>query len=150
MREDFLSKEEESKCFSFTLQDTKLLLFLYNTTCFFSYWIFFNSDFNAAFSFAMLASLLGLFIITMNDIFQMQAKSEMERRRQEVEVKEKLKTEYQKVYRKKRREDLIQRSAHYQRENKKNEISCVDSPSSQNPLTQSSVKSIHFSYLDVI
>jgi len=148
MREDFMNREEENKCFAFTVQDTKLLLFLYNTTCFFFYWMFFNSDFNTAFTFAMLASLLGLFVITMNDIFQMQAKSEIERRREEIQVQEKLKAEYQKVYRIKRREDLIKRSAHYQAENKKNKICNVDSPPQQNSTSQSSLKSIHFSYLD--
>lgn len=146
--EELLPMEENSKCFSFTLKDLKILLFLYNASCFFAYWMFFNGDSEAALSFAMLASLMGLFVITMKDVFAMMAKDEKERRMQEVELQHKLKAEYQKVYKLRKKERLVQRAITCQTENKINQISNMDTPSQKNTQSQVTLKTIHFSYLD--
>lgn len=131
------------KCFSFSKEDAKITLFMYNTACLFAYWVFYDKDFDSAIILGTLFSLVVLFSITIRDVIRTINEKEEEAKRVDISVRNKLKDEYQKIYREKRKERLLEKAEQSDLENKKNKMSAVDSPCLKS-------KQVHFSYLDAI
>ncbi len=140
-----LNIDLDKKCFSFTWRDAKILLFLYNTTCFFLYWVLLRDDFSISMSTAMIVSLFSLMIITVHDIFEDKNIQRVRERETEILVRKKLKDEYQRVYRNNKREELLKISKN---EDKNNHISDVGNPCENFSFNSIETKRVHFSYLE--
>lgn len=134
---------EDVKCFSFSKEDAKITLFMYNTACLFAYWVFYDNDFDSAIIVGTLLSLIVLFSITIRDVIRNINEKAEESKKTEIAVRNKLKAEYQRVYRENRKGRLLEKAKTIDCENKKNKISDVDAPCLKS-------KVVNFSYLDAI
>lgn len=135
------------RCFSFNKKDVELLLFIYNIS-FYALTFLIGNDFKSCFLVAFLVSLVALFVVTAIDIFEKVYEDESKLQEMEGDLGEKIRSEYLKIHKLKRRKELLLSTDDLNPDVKKNIISNLDIPHNIATNKISEVKKIDFHYLD--
>lgn len=138
-----INKLDAIKCFSFNKKDIIFLLSFYNVA-FFACCLIFKSYIGACFLLAFLISLISLLIITAIDTLEKKHEEESKLHEEETQLRKKIEHEYQRIYKLKRKHELLKKIETLDTE-KKYIISDIDSPSN---IDLAQDKKVHFSYLN--
>lgn len=96
----------KNKCFSYTRNDCVVLLLIYNTS--FCLWcMFLTNDRRIGVLAAFLILLIGLFILTLGDMFQKKKDLKGEVREEEKLIRKWLNEEYKRVYAHRKKKELL-------------------------------------------
>lgn len=126
-------------CFSYNRHDVILLFFFYNLTLLLSLSIA-ESDLVSCVATAFLVLLITLCVITTIDIFEKEAEEELKLQEEEKELRKNIWDEYQKIYKLKRKQELLFRIEGFH---------CnMANPSSNSGNDFDSVNKVHFNYLN--
>ena len=139
-----INKLDEIKCFSFNKKDIMLLLSFYNVA-FFICCLALKSYIGVCFLTAFLVSLISLFIITAIDVLEKKQEEESKLHEEEIQLRKKIEHEYQRIYKLKRKHELLKKIGALDTKERKNITSNTDSPINTN-LTPD--KKVYFSYLN--
>lgn len=139
-----IDKLDKIACFSYTKKDMFSFLSFYNIT-FFICCILLRGYLETCAMIAFLVSLIDLFIITIIDVFEKKNTEESKLHEEELLIRKKIRDEYQRIFRLKRRHKLLMGIKPKEAKAEKNIISGADNPVSRE---LNVVKKVHFAFLN--
>ena len=139
---------EKISFYSFSKQDFVILLAVYNLAYFVS-WTIIKGHLAICFVIAFLASLLTFLIIVGIDVFDVAEKEENKLQHEEEKLMRKIRDEYQKVYRLKRKQELLKKAGCLPEKLKeKNIVSDLEDVDITLYKDSNVVKEVRFNYID--
>ena len=135
---------EDAVSFSFKKRDVEALLFAYNIVYFLCYYLVTN-NFKLCLLIAFVFSLVNLFICAIADTFHKVTEEELKQREEEKLARKKLRDEYQRVHKLKKKIKLLQKAGCMEED--ENIISAVDEPNIPAANYNNVARAVHFNYL---
>ena len=130
-------------CFSFTSKDLIILLFVYNIT-YFTVCLLVKNDLVICILLAYLMTLVALSVFVTIDIIEKKDELETKQEEYEKQIIKKIKNEYQRIHRLKKKEELLMKAGYIEPEKMQKIITDIemDFESAKNI-----IKQVHFAYL---